>query len=186
MPFLDDPEGPIENRRSESRSIWPLLAAVFAAVLFVSAGWAGIAARACDEPQFSGTFQADLDISFGIVASSLSSPGTVTIDAATGGVTTTGGITFFGGDVHPARFSGRGGPGTNNCVVTLIFPASATLTRGGQTATLTNFTVWPASITLRGRQPFSFQVGATLSIPVGLPAGHYAGGFSATVVFTNC
>lgn len=150
------------------------------------AGWAGNAARACDGPNFSGTFQAELDIAFGVVASSLSSAGTVTLDAATGGVTTTGGITFFGGDVHPARFSGRGGPGTNNCVVTLTLPASATLRRGGRMATLTNFTVWPASITLRGRHPFSFQVGATLTVPAGLPAGTYSGSFTATAVFTNC
>lgn len=132
------------------------------------------------------SFQADQDIMFGVVATGMSSSGYVTLDAATGAVTTTGGITFFGGTVMPARFSGQGHGTAQHCTVTLTFPESATVTNGSRTATASHFTLHPASVTLSGPRRFSFQVGARLTVPSGLPAGTYSGTITATAIFTDC
>lgn len=129
------------------------------------------------------SFQSTQDIVFGTVATGQAS-GTVAIDAQSGGTTTAGGITFFGGTVLPGRFSGQGKK-ANKCTVTLTFPASVPLS-GATTATLSHFTLSPASVTLQGTQTFSFQVGARLTVPAGAPAGSYAGTLAATAVFTDC
>jgi len=132
------------------------------------------------------SFQADQDIVFGVAATGMSSSGHITVDAATGAVTATGGITFFGGTTMPARFSGQGHGTAQHCTVTLTFPASATVSNGGRTATISHFTLSPASVRLSGPRRFSFQVGARLTVPAGLPAGTYSGTITATAIFTDC
>ncbi len=156
---------------------WPRLI-LAAAILLLAAGTGD--ARA----QTFQNFQATQDIAFGTVATGQAS-GTITIDAATGASTTSGGITFFGATVLRAAFSGQGKK-ANNCIVTLTFPASVPVSGGGGTATLSHFTLSPASVSLQGRQEFSFQVGARLTVPAGAPAATYAGTLTATAVFTNC
>jgi hypothetical protein len=131
------------------------------------------------------TLWAERDISFGIVATG-SSPGRVVLDAATGAVTVDGGISFLGGFTHYAKFSGVAMTWGRRCTVTLVLPPRVELWRGRHRLTLDRFTLYPASITLCNMRPFSFQVGARLNVPPGMPGGTYWGRITAMAVFTDC
>lgn len=157
---------------------WRRWAVCVLAAAFVAAG------SAVAEAQVFTSFQSTQDIVFGIVATGQAS-GTVTIDPQSGGTTTTGGISFFGGTVQPARFSGRT-RAANKCTVTLTFPASVPVAGAGS-ATLSHFTLSPASVSIIASNPtFSFQVGGRLTVPAGAPAGVYTGTLTVTAVFTDC
>jgi hypothetical protein len=178
------PRNTVAGRAGDSRRRRRLVGRFAVAVL---AGWiALVAGTAGAKAQSFASFVAGAPMSFGVVATGMSSSGSVTLDAATGAVTTSGGITFFGGTTAPATFSGQGAGGTAGCIVTLTFPASLTLTGAGGTATLSNFTLSPASVTLSGQRRFSFKVGGRLTVPAGLSAGSYSGTITATAIFTNC
>jgi hypothetical protein len=168
------------NRRRGWYFLRRIAAIAFAGSILLVAGTAG-----AGHDSFRH-FQSDQDLSFGVVASGSGAPGSVTVDAATGSVTTTGNVTFFGGTVLPAKFSGQGHGSAQHCIVTLILPLSATLTRGGRRVTLRNFTLSPPFVRLSGQRRFSFNVGATLNLPAGLPAGTYSGNITATAIYIYC
>ena len=179
--MLEDPSGPSPAPCRGGRLAWRGARTVLAAAILLIAGTAG--AWEDDKCQ---NFRAEQDLAFGVVAGGTTTQGLVTIHPATGNVTTSGGVTFFGGDAHPAVFSGQAHGSAQHCTVTLALPGSVTLRGRGRTLTLNQFTVHPASIKLSKRRQFSFNVGATLSVPAGLPPGVYWGSITATAIFTHC
>ena len=181
MPTLEDPSGlpsaPCRGGLFARRGARTVLAALILLISGTAGAW---------QDDKCKDFRADQDLSFGVVAGGTATQGSVTIHPATGNVTTSGGVTFFGGDAHPAVFSGRAHGTAQHCTVTLALPGSVTLRGRGRTLTLNQFTLHPASIKLSKRRQFSFNVGATLSVPAGLPPGIYWGSITATVIFTDC
>lgn len=110
--------------------------------------------------------------------------------AATGGTITltpdgvrssTGGIILLGGgSATSAAFSlTESGTGTPLTWTSITLPSSATLSSGGASMTLTNFTSNPDHRFAAGAPELS--VGATLEVGPNQPAGNYAGAFSVSV-----
>lgn len=179
--MLEDPSGPsltpCRGGRLARRGARTVLAAAILLIAGTAEAWQD------DDCQ---DFRAEQDLSFGVVAGGTAAQGSVTILPATGNVTTSGDVTFFGGDAHPAVFSGQAHGTDQHCTVTLALPGSVTLRSHSRTLTLSQFTLYPASIKLSKRRQFSFNVGATLSVPAGLPPGVYRGDITATAIFTGC
>ncbi len=114
---------------------------------------------------------------FGRVATS-DSPGTAVV-TPTGTKSVTGGVIDLGHNHREAEFRITG-PDYANVIVT--FPSSATVTGGGGTGTLTNFTMDqtnPINLGKRGRADIS--VGATLNLGTNLPGAEYTGSFTVFV-----
>ena len=110
---------------------------------------------------------------FGKVATS-NIPGTVTI--STSGVkSVTGGVIDLGKNHREAEFRITG---PDNALVIVTLPTTATVTGGGGSGTLSNFTMNltnPIDLGRRGRVDIS--VGATLSLGTNLPGAEYSGSF---------
>jgi len=100
--------------------------------------------------------------------------GTVTITAS-GGKTTTGGVIDLGQNHRAARFRIEG---PKDALVIVTLPTTATVSGGGRSATLSNFTMDqtnPIDLGRSGRA--TIDVGATLSLGTNLPAATYSGSF---------
>jgi hypothetical protein len=106
--------------------------------------------------------------------------GTITI-SPDGVRSSSGGIILLaGGSATSASFSlAESGTGTALTWTSITLPASATLTSGGASMTLTNFTSDPDHRMAAGAQLLS--VGATLEVGPNQPAGNYSGSFSVSV-----
>lgn len=143
--------------------------AIAAAGLLWAAGPASAQALSIDQRR---------DLLFGRVGTS-DFPGTVTITPA-GGKTTTGGVIDMGKNHRAARFRIEG---PRDALVIVTLPTTATVSGGGRTATLSNFTMDltnPINLGRTGRA--TIDVGATLSLGTNLPAAEYAGTF---VIFVD-
>jgi hypothetical protein len=110
--------------------------------------------------------------------------GTVILNPNTGAVTYTGGVFASGGTPRPAEFLGASRKKT---VVNIRIPKNPiALRRVGGTETLT-----VSSWTLQGHDKrelaeqttFTFQVGATLSVPANAVEGTYTGSFEVEVQY---
>jgi hypothetical protein len=94
----------------------------------------------------------------------------------------TGGVVLLsGGTVSAASFSlTETGAGKALHWTTITLPSSATLSSGGATMTLTNFTSNPAN-TFTGLTQTVLTVGATLTVGPNQAPGNYSGSFAVTV-----
>ncbi|MEQ9682378.1 MAG: DUF4402 domain-containing protein [Rhodospirillales bacterium] len=114
---------------------------------------------------------------FGKVATS-SIPGTVVISPS-GNKSVTGGVIDLGKNHREAEFRITG---PDNALVIVTLPTTATVTGGGGSGTLSNFTMNltnPIDLGRRGRVDIS--VGATLSLLTNLPVAEYSGSFTVYV-----
>jgi hypothetical protein len=113
-----------------------------------------------------------VDMNFGNVAVQSSTAGTVVL-APAGTRTATGGVTLptTAGTVTAASFTVNG---TAGYTYTITLPSTATtITSGANTMTVTNFTSSPSGTgTLTGGSQV-LNVGATLNVSAGQPAGEY-------------
>ena len=119
-------------------------------------------------------------LEFGSVAGG-SSTGTVIVSSA-GVKTVTGGAVDFGGT--PSAAASWQIAGSKQCTVILTFPASITVTSGGDTTTVDTFTpdlTNPILIPNSGK--ITFKVGATLNVGVNQAAGTYTGTFNVNVIY---
>ena len=116
-------------------------------------------------------------IEFGSVAGG-SSTGTVIVSSA-GVKTVTGGAIDFGGTPSEASWQING---KKQCTVILTFPASITVTSGGDTTTVDTFNPNLTNpILIPNSAKITFKVGATLNVGVNQAAGTYTGTFSVNV-----
>lgn len=114
---------------------------------------------------------------FGKVATS-NTPGTVVISPS-GSKTVTGGVIDLGKNHREAEFRITG---PDDALVIVTLPTTATVTGGGGTGTLSNFTMNvsnPIDLGRRGRANIS--VGATLSLGTNMPGADYTGSFTIFV-----
>ena len=114
---------------------------------------------------------------FGKVATS-SIPGTVVISPS-GNKSVTGGVIDLGKNHREAEFRITG---PDNALVIVTLPTTATVTGGGGSGTLSNFTMNltnPIDLGRRGRVDIS--VGATLSLGTNMPGADYSGSFTVYV-----
>ena len=121
-------------------------------------------------------------LEFGSVAGDGSSSGTVIINPDTGAKTVTGGAVDFGGT--PSAAASWQIAGSKQCTVILTFPASITVTSGGDTTTVDTFNpdlTNPILIPNSGK--ITFKVGATLNVGVNQAAGTYTGTFNVNVIY---
>lgn len=110
---------------------------------------------------------------FGKVATS-NIPGTVVITPS-GGKSVTGGVINLGKNHREAEFRITG---PDNALVVVTLPTSATVTGGGGTGTLTNFTMnVPNPIDLGRRGRATISVGATLNLGTNMPGADYTGSY---------
>lgn len=131
------------------------------------------------------------DLDFGSLISGPTA-GTVTVQAATGVRTTTGGVTPVGSGAQRATFQGAAAIGL---LVVMNGSSSVTLTRVGggaapMTASLNHIggsglaTVslpLIGSVTIVAAGVQTFHSGGTLTVPANQPAGSYSGTFTMTV-----
>ncbi|MEQ8806613.1 MAG: DUF4402 domain-containing protein, partial [Rhodospirillales bacterium] len=104
--------------------------------------------------------------------------GTVEISAS-GSNSVTGGVIDLGKNHREAEFRITG---PDNALVIVTLPTTATVTGGGGSGTLSNFTMNltnPIDLGRRGRVDIS--VGATLSLGTNLPGAEYSGSFTVYV-----
>ena len=116
-------------------------------------------------------------LNFGKVATS-SAPGSVTISPS-GVKSTSGGVIDLGKNHREAEFRITG---PDNALVIVTLPTTATVSGGGGTGTLTNFTMNlsnPIDLGRRGR--VNISVGATLNLGTHLPGADYSGSFTVYV-----
>ncbi len=114
---------------------------------------------------------------FGKVATS-NTPGTVVVSPS-GSKSVTGGVIDLGKNHREAEFRITG---PDNALVIVTLPTTATVTGGGGTGTLSNFTMNesnPIDLGRRGRADIS--VGATLSLGTNMPGADYSGSFTIFV-----
>lgn len=120
---------------------------------------------------------ADMDFATITVAAN----GTATIDAVSGIMTTTGGVSQVGGTVSRAEFVGTA---ARTALVWIQIPTgtSQLVRQGGtQTLTISNFTLDRFPLQLVGSTPFVFGVGARLTVPATAVDGIYGGTFAVTI-----
>jgi hypothetical protein len=122
------------------------------------------------------------DLDFGNVI--VRGAGTVIMDPASGGLTTSATLTPAGGTPHPAKFTTTG---SRNSIVLIHVPTSpTTLTRVGGTETMTvsNWTQdGPVNRRFSTSQTFDFQVAGQLNVAAGQADGNYTGTFTITVQY---
>ena len=108
--------------------------------------------------------------------------GTATINAASGAVTTTGGVTAVPSSTSAAVFIGAG---SRNSPYQIRLPsAPITLTRSGGTETMSvsNWTLdGPTNRKVGANEAFQFGVGAQVSVAANQAPGTYVGTFNVTV-----
>lgn len=121
------------------------------------------------------------DMDFGTLITSATA-GTATVNAVTGAVTTTGGVTAVPSATSEAIFVGAG---SRNAPYQIRLPNSPiTLTRSGGTETMTvsNWTLdGPTNRRVGANEAFQFGVGARVSVAANQVAGIYVGTFNITV-----
>lgn len=110
--------------------------------------------------------------------------GTATIDPVTGSMSTTGGLSYLGGNPSPARYAGAA---LKKSVVNIRIPNKPLLVRrvgGTETLTVSNFTLDGADKKALAQQTlFTFAVGAQISVPANAVAGIYVGDLDVTVQY---
>jgi hypothetical protein len=123
------------------------------------------------------------DMNFGTLATSAAA-GTATINAVTGVVTTTGGVTALPIGTAPSRATFVGA-GSKNAAYQIRIPTNPiTLTRVGGTETMTvsNWTLdGPTNRRVPANQAFQFNVGARVAVAANQVGGTYVGTFNVTV-----
>jgi hypothetical protein len=131
------------------------------------------------------TITKTVDLSFGNVAVSAGTGGTVVVNAQTGNRSSTGGVTLpaTAGTVTAASFDVAGAA---NYTYSITLPGSnITINDGGSnTMTVGTFTSFPATTgTLNGSGAQTLKVAATLNVAAGQAAGTYGTGstFDVTV-----
>lgn len=123
------------------------------------------------------------DLDFGTVASSVSTGGTVVINASTGAKSVTGGVVDLGGAHGRAEFRVTG---DKNTAYTITLPTSITINAatGPGTATIDTFVSDPSSPAVlpnNGQQ--TVFVGATLTVGANQPPETYSGSFDIIVEY---
>lgn len=122
------------------------------------------------------------DLAFGSVAGDGSLPGAVTVDAATGAKSVSGGAFDFGGVHARARFLVSG---DKNTAYIITLPSSITATDGGAgTTTIDTFASDPSGTgSFPGNGRATMFVGATMNLGVAQSAGSYSGVYSVIVEY---
>lgn len=165
----------------------PVWSVAFLFVASLSGAGAAIAAPASGNANASAQIVPplsvvnDRNLDFGVL--SFSGAGTATIDPATDGLTTTGGVVRAGGSPIAAKYTGSG-PGS--LLVYIRVPSSVTLTRSGGTETIiaNAFTIEGGAFRLfPARTGFNFRVGATLSVAATQVPGLYGGPYNVDVIY---
>jgi hypothetical protein len=121
------------------------------------------------------------DLAFGTIVPGPST-GTVTLDAMSGGRSTSGGVVALGGAGQRARFVGAGSDGQT---VDVSLSAPPTLDDGnGNTMTMASLDLdGPTTRTIGPDLAFDVYVGGTLNIGANQTPGTYSGTFSLTVQY---
>lgn len=122
------------------------------------------------------------DLAFGSVAGDGSETGAVTVDAATGAKSVSGGAFDFGGVHARARFLVSG---EKNTAYIITLPNSVTATDGGAgTTTIDTFASDPSGTgSFPGNGRDTMFVGATMNLGVAQSAGSYSGVYSVIVEY---
>lgn len=120
------------------------------------------------------------DMAFGTLAGDGTLAGTAVINPSTGVKSVTGGVFDLGGIHNPAIFEVKG---DKNTTFNITLPGAVTLTSGGNSMTLNNFTSSPSGsgVPTGPNGKVDVTVGATLQVGVNQAAGTYSGVFTVTV-----
>ncbi len=128
------------------------------------------------------TVQKLADLDFGAVT--VTTAGTITLDPASGGVSTSGGVLAVAGTPQAAHFLGAA---ARNTVVLIKLPRQpVTLTRvaGTETLRLDDFTLdSPSKRNMANSTSFEFKVGGTVDVGANQADGTYVGTFTVTVQY---
>jgi len=109
--------------------------------------------------------------------------GTVVVGTSADSASVTGGVIHMGGTVKRARFN-LSCPGSMMTVGTnyiMSTDSSTTLTSGGNSMTVNNFTTSPSSGYISNNGSATIYVGGTLNASANQAAGNYSGSFNVTV-----
>lgn len=164
------------------------LVGVATAALLLASGSSAMAAQASATVTANATVitpltaTASKTLEFGklVMNTSPGGGGTLTIVAATGSRSATGGVDLVSGGLVQAAVVDVVGDGTNAYTVTI--PSTATLTGPSGTMSVTGINTNTAGLTaLVGTNHIS--IGATLNASVGQAAGAYAGTFDVTAAY---
>lgn len=169
-----------------------LIAVVAAAAALSGAGAA--AAQSSASQSVNGTMTLyqpitltkNSDLSFGTLIRPGSGNGNATIDASSGGLTSTGGVGIVTASTHSrATFTVSGEGGLNFTVTT---PQSFTMTRSGGSDTVqVALNATTGSGTLSGSNgatgTATFGVGGQIQLSNGTPTGAYSGSFTIMVAY---
>ena len=156
-----------------------------AAALLLGAGLFAMPAQAATPTEATATLISPLsllriaDMDFATIT--VTANGTATINAVSGIMTTTGGVSQVGGTVSRAEFVGNA---TRTALIWIQIPTgtSRLVRQGGtQTLTISNFTLDRFPLQLVGATPFVFGVGARLTVPATAVDGVYGGTFAVTI-----
>lgn len=116
------------------------------------------------------------------------SGGTIVVSNSADTATTTGGVfSFTGGIISRARFNltCSNNSGDTSSTYTITTDSSTTLSSGGSTMTLNNFTLSASTGaptgTITNGGATTLYVGGTLNASANQPAGSYSGSFNVTV-----
>ena len=125
-------------------------------------------------------------LNFGVIGACTATAGTVTVDPR-GTLTTAGCIASTAGIVQQAGIRVRGGQSSNSIRIFIRVPASAIISDAGNSMNATNFGLRDgggtvATITQRGGQTRTYDMGSTLNVNGGQAGGTYTG--TATVSAT--
>ena len=123
------------------------------------------------------------DLAFGRVAGDVATTGAVSVSAATGAKSVSGGAFDFGGVHARARFIVSGDKNTAY-IITLPSSITATDSGGPGSTTIDNFASNPSGTgVFPGNGRDTLFVGATMNLGVGQSAGSYSGVFSVIVEY---
>jgi hypothetical protein len=121
------------------------------------------------------------DLSFGTVVRPTAGSGTITIDANSGNVTTSSGITLIGNGATRATFTITGQPNSN---LQITYPSTFNLTRSAGTETLSvSLTSTTGGGQIGGGGTLGFSMGGQLVLSSSTVTGAYVGNYSVTAAY---
>jgi hypothetical protein len=121
------------------------------------------------------------DLSFGTVVRPTAGSGTISIDATSGNITTSSGITTIGSSASRASFTITGQPSAN---IQITYPSSFNLTRSAGTETLSvSLTSTTGGGQIGGGGTTTFGMGGQLTLSNSTVSGAYTGTYTVTVAY---
>ena len=165
-------------------------APVFAGLSLLSLPAAAMAAPVVAAPKAQAsvglvrplTLQRWADLDFATLG--VTTGGTATVNPVTGVLSVTGGVLPLAGTPSAARYAGAASKQTVVIIRIPRTPVLITRVGGGETLSVGNFTLdGQDKKALAQQQSFTFQVGATITVPAGTVEGLYTGEFDVTVQY---